>query len=263
MTEHATNQTSFSGSSDYNALCFLISSMIRGTVNTAIPVRVDSVTRSGTGGGADYLSATPLIQQRDAEGNALQSVSIPKLRWFRLQHGSAAIVCDPKPGDVGLAIFAQQDVSTLSGGEEPVQPGSFRCFDMSDGFYIGGFWGKTPKTFIHIEESGDIVITAPASDTVNSPRVTINCETCSVNASGSVTVDTPQTTVTGDVLIQKTLTVTGKITGGGGLAISGGGGATVSGSVKASGDVVAGAISVQSHVHGGVQGGSSDTGTPK
>lgn len=76
--------------------------------------------------------------------------------------------------------------------------------------------------------------------------VTINCETATVNASGSVKLDTPATNVTG------TLTVKGLITGQGGLAISSGSGgaaATVTGTLKTTGDVVAGSISLQSHTH--------------
>ena len=67
-----------------------------------------------------------------------------------------------------------------------------------------------------------------------------------MNASGSVKLDTPATNVTG------TLTVKGLITGQGGLAISSGSGgaaATVTGTLKTTGDVVAGSISLQSHTH--------------
>lgn len=247
MSEELKQNTSeFTGSSEFNALHFLIQSIVKGMVNTAIPVRVDSVTRTGEGNGADYLSATPLVEMRSADGKAIPNVSIPKLRWFRLQHGTAAFICDPKPGDIGLAIFAQQDVSALSGGTEPVQPGSFRCFDMSDGFYVGGFWGAKPETFVHLEDSGHITITAPQAVTVNTTNAT-------VNASGSVKVDTPETTITGNATIQKNLTVGGKITGSGGLAISGGGGATVSG------DVVADGISLKSHTHTGDSGGTTSS----
>lgn len=255
--EHKGNAHLFAYGSDFNALSFFVRQTILNTVNVAIPVRVDTVERNGTGSGAGYISATPLVCQLDGNGNRLQPVSIPRLPYFRLQHGTAAVVCDPVPGDVGLAIFAQQDTSKLTGQNEPADPGSFRTFDMSDGFYIGGFWGQVPKTFIHIEQSGDIVVTAPASDTVNSPRVTVNCSTAQINASASVTVDTPQTTITGDATIKKNLIVAGKITGQGGLAVSGGGGATVSGDMKATGDVTAGGISVQNHTHPGDSGGTT------
>lgn len=243
MTELATNVQEFTASSEFNALDFFVRSIVKGMVNTAIPVRVDTIERPGDGAGAGYLTATPLIKMRSAAGDALPPVSFPKLRWFRPQHGTAAIICDPKPGDVGLAVFAQQDVSTLTGGKEPMQPGSFRCFDFADGFYFGGFWGPTPSTFIRIEDTGDITVTAPATHTTNSPKVTVNCETAQVNASSSVTFDTPQGTFTGN------LTVRGHINGQGGLSISGGSGAAVDGAVAATGDVTAGGISLQGHTH--------------
>lgn len=262
--------------SQFNQQVFLIKQVLKQTISTAIPVRVDSVKRSGESGGALYVSATPLVAQTDADGNLLPPVSIPRLPYFRLQHGTAAIVCDPVVGDVGLAIFAQQDTSNLSGGTDPVVPGSFRCFDMSDGFYIGGFWGQVPKTFIHIEEKGTIHVVAPKQHHLESPTVIVNCETVTVNAkdsatvntttatlnaSGSTKIDTPKTTITGDVTIQKSLTVVGKITGTGGMAVSGGGGATVSGNMAVTGgDVSADGVGLKSHVHDCPQGGTTSTG---
>lgn len=245
MTERTQPQGAFVSGSQLNVLDFLIRSIVKGMINTAIPVRVDAIERPGDGSGAGYLSATPLVKMRSASGEALEPVSIPKLRWFRLQHGTAALICDPKPGDVGLAVFAQQDVSTLTGGNEAVQPGSFRCYDMSDGFYLGGFWGQTPTTFVRVEETGDITITAPKTVTINTNVETINAKssctvntaTATINASSNCKIDTPETHITG------TLKVDGKITGLGGLAVSGGGGATVSG------DVVADGISLKGHVH--------------
>ena len=65
----------------------------------------------------------------------------------------------------------------------------------------------------------------------------INSSTVTVDASGSVTVNAPTTTVNGNanvngnVVVTGDLTVSGSITGGGGLSISGGSGATVSGNV--------------------------------
>ncbi len=81
--------------------------------------------------------------------------------------------------------------------------------------------------------------------------VTINCTTATVNASSSVTLDTPKTDITG------VLNVAGLITGNGGLAVSGGGGAAVTvsgnmslqGQIDASSDVVAGGISLMTHTH--------------
>lgn len=243
--------------SPYNQQLYLIKQIIKQTVSTAIPVRVDSVERAGDGSGALYVSATPLVAQTDADGNLIAPVSIPKLPYFRLQHGTAAVICDPVPGDVGLAIFAQQDTSNLSGGTSPVVPGSFRCFDMSDGFYVGGFWGQTPTTYVHLEDSGQITITAPQSVVINARSVSAICQTATVSASESTTIDSPATTITG------TLSVNGLITGSGGLSISGGSGAIVDGDLRTTGDVEAGAISLQSHVHGGVETGGGTTSGPQ
>lgn len=93
--------------------------------------------------------------------------------------------------------------------------------------------------------------------------VTINCTTATVKASSSVTLDTPNTDVTG------VLNVTGLITGKGGLAVSGGGGAAVTvsgnmnleGQIDASSDVVAGGISLMNHQHK-EQGDGSPTSPP-
>lgn len=93
--------------------------------------------------------------------------------------------------------------------------------------------------------------------------VTINCTTATVNASSSVTLDTPKTDITG------VLNVTGLITGKGGLAVSGGSGAAVSvtgdmnlkGQIDASNDVTAGGISLMNHTHK-EQGDGSPTSPP-
>ena len=61
--------------------------------------------------------------------------------------------------------------------------------------------------------------------------------------------DVQKSTFTGDVIIQK------------GVAVAEG--CTVSGSIHADGDVTAGSISLQNHVHSGVQGGPSNTGGPQ
>ena len=73
--------------------------------------------------------------------------------------------------------------------------------------------------------------------------------------SGAVTIDAPSVHVTG------TLSVDGHISGTGGLAVSGGSGAAVTGSITATGDIQAGSISLQNHVHQ-EQGDGNDTSPP-
>lgn len=275
MAEKKSNAKISAFGSEMNSLDFFIRALIKTMVSTSIPVRVDAVERGGEGGAALYVDVTPMVTQTDAEGNSIPPVTIPHLPYFRYQHGTAAIICDPKVGDLGLAVFAQQDCSRLTGDTTPQAPGTFRCFDMSDGFYVGGFWGQVPKTFIHIEDEGTIHVVAPKSYHLESPKVIVDCDTAqvnaqtsvtvvtqtaTVNASSSLTVDSPQSTFTGNVAIQKNLTVTGHISGSSGMSITGGTGgatATFQGSIKVSDDVTASGISLKSHVHTGVHGETS------
>lgn len=275
MAEKKSNAKISAFGSEMNSLDFFIRALIKTMVSTSIPVRVDAVERGGEGGAALYVDVTPMVTQTDAEGNSIPPVTIPHLPYFRYQHGTAAIICDPKVGDLGLAVFAQQDCSRLTGDTTPQAPGTFRCFDMSDGFYVGGFWGQVPKTFIHIEDEGTIHVVAPKQYHLESPTVIVDCETVTVNAkdsatvvtqtatvkaSSSLTVDSPQSTFTGNVSIQKNLTVTGHISGSSGMSISGGTGgatATFQGSIKVSDDVTASGISLKSHTHTGVHGETS------
>ena len=80
----------------------------------------------------------------------------------------------------------------------------------------------------------------------NGTRIQHNRKTGDVliKTSGVVTVDA-------DCVVKKTLTVNGLLTYTAGMAGSGGGGAaaTISGSLKATGDISAGAISLQNHTH--------------
>lgn len=172
-TTRTSNRRLNSGASEYNAISFLCEQMIKGMVNTAIPVRVDSCTKPGVGGAAGYVSATPLVKQRGADGKSLDPVSLPQLPYYRVQAGTAAVVLDPQPGDIGLAVFSQQDASNVKEGtSEPVQAGSFRAFDMSDGFFVATHYGKTPTTFIHLDpENNEVTIKAPSKITIEAPQI--------------------------------------------------------------------------------------------
>ena len=173
-------------SSDLNRLEFLIKVLQR-DMSTAIPVIITAV-QAGDTNAAGYVDARPLVAQLDAWGNALPMATLHHLPYFRLQAGRAGIVLDPVPGDIGLAVFAQSDCSTLKQGQtETAQPGSWRKFDQADGFYIGGFINTQIDTYVRLAQDGSVKITAP----------------------GNVTIDAPSVSMTGD------LYVTGDMTSGG------------------------------------------------
>lgn len=249
--EVKSNRQFNSGASPYNALDFMIENAIKQKVNVAIPVRVDSCTAPGPDGAAGYVSATPLIAQRDADGKTLEQVSVPQMPFFRLSCGTAAIVADPQPGDVGVAVFAQSDISGLQAGKsETVAPGSFRSFDMSDGIYLGGILGQAPTTYIHLDpENGEIHIKSPQKVTVETKAVEVKADTVQVQAGQSVTLDTPLVTVTGR-LVQ-----TGE-NGGGASSFKGG-------FTNTGGTITSNGITLETHTHTGVQSGGDNTGGPQ
>lgn len=81
-------------------------------------------------------------------------------------------------------------------------------------------------------------------DVAGSALVVINCKQATVNAATSVTLDTPQTNVTGN------LAVTGNTTVGGNATFNGG-------------SVTHGGVNIgKTHVHGGVMSGPANTGVP-
>lgn len=232
--ELSANYDNFASSNPLNSMEFFIRSLISQVVSTSLPVVVTAVERKGEDAGAGYVTVKPLLQPRNNSGDGLEVTTIPKLPYFRLQHGKAAIICDPKVGDIGLAVVAKHDISNINGSTTPKVPATYRKFDPSDSFYIGGFWGKAPEVFIHLEDEGTIKIKAPIKITMDAPE-------CEVNASTSFTVNSAQ------------INLNGPISGGG----SGGADATFTGDVNAKG------ISLTSHTHTGVQSGTSSTGAPQ
>ena len=168
------NKRLTSGSSEFNAMEFLIRNTILGLVNTAIPVIVTAVDAGGAGAATGYVTVKPLVCQVDGFGETLDPAELFRVPYARVQGGIAALVIDPVVGDVGLAVFAKSDCSNVAQMQsKPVQPGSFRKFSMSDDFYLGGFLNRAPSVYIEVKQDQSIVITAASGVTVNAPTVTV------------------------------------------------------------------------------------------
>lgn len=152
-----------SGASEYNAMSFMIDQQIKAAVHTAIPVKIVKVD-------GQYVDALPLVTQVDGFGEAVQPTTLFHLPFIRYQGGIAAVIIDPVPGDIGLALFAQSDISTVvQGTTEPQQPGSFRKHSMSDGVVLVGLVNKPPTVFIEIKQDNTVNITAPSAVNVTAP----------------------------------------------------------------------------------------------
>lgn len=255
---YTSNRRLNTGASDFNAISFLVENMIKGLVNTAIPVKVDACTVNSQAGSmqpAGYVSVTPLVMQRGADGKSLQPVSIPQLPYFRYRAGKAALVMDPQPGDIGLAVFAQQDISGLKQeGTDPVPAGSFRAFDQSDGVYLGGILGPAPEVWVYIAPTeGKIEINAP-KDIILKSGTKIDMQAPEINMQGgqSVTTKAPQVTTTSPAIAMNGPIAANDVSGGTG------GSMTVNGSMRATGtlksDTSMTAPEFYGHLNGDVNG---------
>ena len=151
--------------SEYNALQFMIKQAIGGQVHTAIPVKVQAVDGL-------FVDVLPLVSSVDGYGKSVEPTTLFHLPVFRYHAGVAAVIVDPVPGDIGLAVFAQSDSSNVNTDTDaPQQPGSFRRYSMSDGFYFGGFHNAAPSVYIEVTQDG-----------------VINIEAATVNISGNVNI---------------------------------------------------------------------------
>jgi len=111
---------------------------------------------------------------------------------------------DPKVGDIGIALFADRDISTVTATKKQATPGSRRKFDMADGLYIGGVLNGVPVQWIEFSEAG-INITSPTAISLNAPDVNINCKTFELNATTAATITTPTFTVNGATFLNGSL----------------------------------------------------------
>lgn len=221
-----------SSNTPFNAISFLVEQAIKQQVCTAIPVVVNSV-EPGKRGPVGYLSATPLVTQRDGQGNAISPAPIPRMPYMRVQGGKCALIADPEPGDIGIAVFAQQDISNIGqGATQAVTPGSFRAFDMADGMYIGGIINKEPETWLEMTQEGEITIHAPQKITLEAPEIIMRGNITTEGAEGE----------SGTISMRGTIDLQGSLT--------------------STGDQTAGGISQIHHVHTGVMPGGGSTGEP-
>jgi hypothetical protein len=192
------------------AIQFVISQMLN-DIQTVALVKVVGVQAGGVGP-IGFVNVQPLVNQMTGDRKAVEHGVIYKIPYFRIQGGASAIIIDPKVGDIGMCGFCSRDISAVVATKKAANPGSFRKFDWSDGLYFGGFLNGAPSQYIQFTDEGINIV----SDKV---------------------------TFSGDVEIEKTLTVKGLI--------------------KSLTDVLAKTVSLISHLTTGVQSGTSNSGPPQ
>ena len=233
--------SAYAGTTPYNSTEAQINKHIQ-DLNTTFVGKVTNCTSNGVNG-SKTVTAINLIQQINAEGNALKNIEISNLPHYRLQAGIGAVILDPVPNDIGIFSCAKRDISNINKDtSNPQVPASFRQFNGSDAVMVGTIHTQTPKVYIHIQQDETITVIAPNG---------YNCETNqthSVKANSviieakSVTINAPNITLNGNVTINGSLSATGVI--------------------SSATDVISNGKSFNSHTHSNVQNGPSNTGAP-
>lgn len=183
---------------EYNRLNFVISQLIS-RLHTITIARVESCTNDGGLSPVGSVDVTPIVNQIDGAGNAIPHVTLYNVPYFRIQGGKNAAIIDPEPGDIGLLLCAERDISKVKTTRSQGNPGSWRQYDLSDAIYIGGILNGTPLQYVRFSPSG-VEIVSPQAITLTAPQINVNG---------------PITQTGGDVTMSGNLTVSGDATASG------------------------------------------------
>lgn len=157
--------------SGYNILTFLVQQMLA-KVNTCAVVSVVACTNDGGVSPVGTVDVQPLVNQMTGARVAVPHGTIYKLPYSRLQGGTNAVIIDPKPGDIGIVVFSQRDITSVKAKKGRANPNSFRMFNWSDGIYIGGILNGTPVQYVRFTDSG-ITLVSPDTITLQAPTVAV------------------------------------------------------------------------------------------
>lgn len=199
--------------------------------------RLENLLRPGTIAAVDHAAA----RVRVASG----AITTNWLPWFERRAGNVRTWCPPCVGEQCLVLSPAGDLASgmvLVGLNSDAHPA------VSDSNTLARFTFPDGAVIDYDHGAHGLSATLPEGGTAT------------INAPGSITLNTPLTTITGECQVQGLLTYLAGMVGIGG---AGGVSATIQGKVQVRDDVVANGISLVSHVHSGVQSGPSTTGGPQ
>jgi len=124
----------------FNPLQFMIDQSLS-RVRTALLCRVVAL---GTSPGT--VNVQPLVSMVDGQGTATDHGTVFGVPYVTLRGGASAIVLVPAPGDIGLMLVCDRDISAAKASPAVGPPPSGREFDLSDSVYLGGLLAATPPT---------------------------------------------------------------------------------------------------------------------
>jgi len=139
------------------AQLFIITKLIR-QIHTADVVKVLAVYP--TAGKVGFVDVQPMVLDQDTNGFVIAQTPIYKIPYFQLQGGNSAVILAPAIGDIGLAIFAERDITNVKQTQQPGAAPTNRAFNTADGLYLGGVLNADPTQWVKFLPGGGIDISA-------------------------------------------------------------------------------------------------------
>jgi hypothetical protein len=156
----------------YNNLRFVIQQALA-NVQTATIVQVVACSNSGGVSPVGTVDVQILVNQITGQAVATPHVTMYGLPYLRIQGGANAVILDPQPGDIGIAVFASRDITNVKSTKAQANPPTFRTHDFADGMYLGGLLNGTPSQYIQFNSSGISVI-SPTEVKITAPSILLS-----------------------------------------------------------------------------------------
>lgn len=167
---------------------FITKSLINKNINTCDWIKVVAVDPI-----KKTVDVTPLVSQLSANKDALEHSIIYDLPYINLQASLATLIITPVVGDMGLCIYAQNDVSGVQASKDSAPPTSLRTFDYSDGCFIGMISAIAPNpiTYIELKDEQIKLLVGNSVITLVDGKITLDSTTVEINASNlNINADT-------------------------------------------------------------------------
>jgi hypothetical protein len=201
---------------EFNAQMFLIEQALALIAGSTL-VRVEACTTNDQVGPIGFVDVQPLVNMINGAAVAQQHGVISKLCFSRVSAGHDAVICDPVPGDIGLAIFADRDISSVKASQNISNPGTFRRNSMSDGIYLFTVMSKgNPTQFIRFVRDNDGNPTGITIQDVNNNTIVMDTNGVTING---VLIDRSQN-ISKAAKIDATAEITGKSGSGGSVTLT-------------------------------------------
>ena len=162
-------------------------------MQTATVVKVIACSNDGGVSPVGTVDVQILVNQISGQKVATPHVTMYGLPYLRIQGGVNAVIIDPQPGDIGIAVFVSRDLTNVKSTKA-------QAHDFADGMYLGGLLNGVPTQYVQFG-SGGVTIVSPDTITLQAPNIVL--QGAVAQSGGNVTM-AEDLTVGGDVVADLT-----------------------------------------------------------